>query len=281
MSLLYLSDILRRTGIELNKVKLIRHVLSDREFRKCYESGFVKEYTQIQKVGFSSNYEYWIVFISDKGTSCKLYACYKVNGWRPNTSELIPNDFPYPTWFNGSGVYFSLDKTTLLEEFEGRLIIDWGKATRSWHQKATTEKPVLAIQSSKKTQFNGYENVILDYYTLKVIIEDPVVYENWHTALSSVYAIYLITDMYSGKQYIGSAYGKGGLLSRWACYVATKHGGNNGMKDIICQHPERYQYFQFSILQVLPKTITDDEVIHFEGLYKDKLLTRKFGMNEN
>ncbi len=53
------------------------------------------------------------------------------------------------------------------------------------------------------------------------------------------------------------------------------------MKEVLCSHPDRYQSFQFSILQILPKTITQDEIIHIESLWKKKLLSARFGMNEN
>ena len=53
------------------------------------------------------------------------------------------------------------------------------------------------------------------------------------------------------------------------------------MTDILNVKPEHYKHFQFSILQILPKNLSDDEVIKIESLYKDKLLTRQFGMNSN
>ena len=53
------------------------------------------------------------------------------------------------------------------------------------------------------------------------------------------------------------------------------------MKEMICNYPERYHSFQFSILQILPKTLTPDEVISIEATYKKKLLSIKFGMNNN
>ena len=53
------------------------------------------------------------------------------------------------------------------------------------------------------------------------------------------------------------------------------------MKEIIRNDTERYKAFQFSILQIIPKTITSDGVIELEKLYKKKLLTKEFGMNEN
>ncbi len=280
---LYLSDILRRAGLDIRKVKLIRHALSDTEFKSCYDLGFIQEYTQIQKKDFARGFDYWITFLSDKGTSAKLEGVYKVNGFTDRPTTPVPEGFPHPEWYsryNEFG-YFNLERTNILEDLVGRLIIDWGKGTRGWHHNATTEKPVLAIQESQRMSFAGYENIILTYDELKEIIKDSTVYENWHTALSSVYAIYLITDTTNGSQYIGSAYGKGGLLSRWTCYVDTKHGHNKGVKEVICNYPDRYKDFQFSVLQILPKTITDEEVIKLESLYKRKLLTKEFGMNDN
>lgn len=280
---LYLSDILKRAGLDVNKVKLIRHALSDKGFKSCYDLGFLKEYTQIQKRGFSKGYDYWITFISDRGTSAKLEGVYKVKSVSDVPTSLQPEGFPLSDWYkpNNEFSYFDLERTCILEDLVGRLIIDWGPGTKMWHHKATTEKAVLSIQASQRMRFTGYENIILTYEELKEIIEDSTVYENWHTALSSVYAIYLITDTTNGSNYIGSAYGKGGLLSRWTCYVDTKHGNNKGVKEIICNYPERYIDFQFSVLQILPKTITDEEVIKLESMYKRKMLTKEFGMNNN
>jgi len=40
------------------------------------------------------------------------------------------------------------------------------------------------------------------------------------------------------------------------------------MKRLLDMHPDRYKQFLFSILQILPKTITEDSVIKTESLYK-------------
>ena len=241
----------------------------------------VLEYTRQQKSGFSKNCDYWCVFISGKGTLAKLFACYKVGNSVPDTPDVMPKDFPHPEWFQGENAYFDLEHIDLLKDYEGRLMIDWGNSARMWHQKGTTEKPIVAIQADEKKVFSGFENLILTYDELKEIVENPTIYEAWHTALSSVNVIYLIVDRETGKQYVGSAYGKDGLLGRWSCYVNSLHGNNKLMKELICAYPERYHHFQFSILQILPKTVTDDEVIQTESLYKKKLLTVPFGMNDN
>ena len=281
MAILYFSDVLRKVGLDPAKVKLIRHALTDKGFKSCYDKNMVLEYTRQQKSGFSKNYDYWCVFISGKGTLAKLFACYRVGNSVPDTPDAMPKDFPHPEWFQGENAYFDLEHIDLLKDYEGRLTIDWGNSARMWHQKGTTEKPIVAIQADEKKVFSGFENLILTYDELKEIVENPTIYEAWHTALSSVNAIYLIVDQETGKQYVGSAYGKDGLLGRWSCYVNSLHGNNKLMKELICAYPERYHHFQFSILQILPKTVTDDEVIQTESLYKKKLLTIPFGMNDN
>ena len=129
--------------------------------------------------------------------------------------------------------------------------------------------------------FEGFEKLILPYDELKEIVENKHIYESWHTTLSSVYAVYLITDIISGKQYVGSAYNKGGLLGRWTIYIETGHGNNRKMIELLEEFPNRYRQFEFSVLQILPKNLSDEEVIHVENLWKKKLHTREFGLNEN
>ncbi len=281
MSLLYLTDILLRNGIDPHEVKLIRHALSDDGFRDCYNKGMTKEYTQQQKKGFSDGFKYWIVFISDKGTHCRFFACYKILGSKPDTIENMPMNFLHPEWYKGEGECFELEEVEVLSDLKDRLLIDWGKGTRTWAQRGTNEKSVVAIQANPKMVFNGFENLVLTYDELREILDDTITYSEWHTALSSVNAVYLIVDRKNGKQYVGTAYGKDGLLGRLAIYVATGHGNNKLMKEAVCAYPERYKEFQFSILQILPKNLTDEEIIKMESLYKRKLMTKEFGMNDN
>ena len=283
MSILYFSDILKKVGLDPAKVKLIRHSLSDDGFKRCYraEPQMVWEYTRVQKPDFSKGYTYWCVFISGESTTARFFACYRVNGWVPDAPELKPAGFPIEEWFRGEKAYFDLQPVDVLDEYKDRLLIDWGKSTLSWHQKGTMDKPVLAIESTVKP-FIGYDKVVLTYGELKEVVENEAGdYALWQAALSAVNAVYLIVDTQLGRQYVGSAYGKDGLLGRWHIYVDSLHGHNKLMKELICAHPERYKYFQFSILQILPKTVTDDEVIHIESLWKQKLRTIEFGMNDN
>lgn len=278
---LYLNDILKRNGINPKRTKLIRHSLKHKRCKSCYENNFIDDYQKIQSKNFYNNCDYILSFISEPGTSAKFIGCYKVGVGIPINRTFMPKGFPVPEMFIEDGYYFDIQPSEIMSDLKERLIIDWGKAAVSWHQWATNEKAVLAIQSNPKYSFPGYDKVILSYNELKEIMSDKFLYENWHTALSSVYAIYLIVDKSDGKQYIGSAYSESGIFDRWKCYVETKHGGNKQMEELICNYPERFENFQFSILQILPKTLTQDEVINVEDLYKQKLLSKEFGLNYN
>ena len=53
------------------------------------------------------------------------------------------------------------------------------------------------------------------------------------------------------------------------------------MIELLEEFPNRYRQFEFSVLQILPKNLSDEEVINVENLWKKKLHTREFGLNEN
>ncbi|KAF5059969.1 hypothetical protein DSECCO2_330530 [anaerobic digester metagenome] len=281
MAILYFSDVLNKVGLNPAKVKLIRHALTDKGFKACYDANMVYEYTCHQDVGFSQGYEYWITFISDSGTLCKLHSCYKVGQSIPDTPDVMPNGVPEieAKKFQGEHAYFKLEYVDLLKDYENRLVIDWGKSTRMWHQKGTTEKEIVSIQGDV---FPGFESLCLPYDKLKKIINNQRGYEAWYTALSSVNAIYLIADQKTGTQYVGSAYNQDGLWGRWAAYIMTGgHGGNKKMVTALQENPERRHDLQFSVLQILPKNMSSDAIIQTESLWKEKLLTKKFGWNDN
>lgn len=280
---LYLSDIVARTGISPKKIMLIRHSVNDKDFKKCMEAGMVKEYTRHQRANFAKGAEYWMVFLSGKSTTAKFYACYKVNGEGVKANaEMCAEGFPFPEWYEKEEEYlYPLEEVDIMSDLKNRLVIEWGKAATAWYQWGTNEKEVLSIQMSEKKVFNGFDTLRLSFDELEEIVNDSTLYENWHTAMSSVYAIYLIADKVDGQLYVGSAYSADGLLGRWSVYVKTKHGGNVLMRKKLEEYPERYHDFQFSVLQILPKTLTNDEVIETESLWKSKLLSKEFGMNDN
>lgn len=261
---LTLADILDAAGVSLDDVLLIRHPLSHARVRDALATGTLIDYTSDQDASFPSRHPYWLIFLGEEATSARFVTCYR-NAGRP------------------SGGFFDLDEVPVLADLSGRLVIDWGPGTRSWKQNGTSvrTKPVLAIAERAVEPFPGYEEILLSFAELERILIEPRRYSAWQTALSSVNAVYLIVDTLTGRQYVGSAYGDGGLLQRWKAYVDTYHGGNKLLVAELQADPETYARFQFSILQILPKTATPDAVVAVESVFKNKLLTRQFGLNAN
>lgn len=94
-------------------------------------------------------------------------------------------------------------------------------------------------------------------------------------------ASYLITDRATGHQYVGSASGADGLLGRWSEYVRSGgHGGNVSLRTLLGDRSARAADLQFSILRTLPLDTDRDKVVAVETIYKRKLGTRAFGLND-
>lgn len=122
---------------------------------------------------------------------------------------------------------------------------------------------------------------MLSFAQLERVVAEPRRYALWHAALAAINGVYLIVDTHTGKQYVGSAYGDGGLLGRWKVYIQTFHGGNKRLVAELEADPSTFNRFQFSILQILPRSSTAEAVVAVETLYKNKLLTKPFGLNAN
>lgn len=131
-------------------------------------------------------------------------------------------------------------------------------------------------------KFTGVENVHLDFKTLKAILEG-IKYVDYRAALVGVNGIYCLMDTNTGKAYIGSAYNKNGILQRWAQYKDSMHGGNKELIALLDQNDESYfeKYFEYTLLETLPKNVDDSEVIARENYWKEVFKSRSFGYNDN
>lgn len=280
-----LSDILKNNSIDTKEVVLIRHVLSREHCYKCFNEGFIKEYTQIQGKNkrMLKQSKYWMVFIGTNGTRAKFFCMYKLKGYSPVSEHKMPDGFPLPDMYKEDAYLYELDDTDLFSDMKDRLIIDWGTSTQSWYQSATVRKPVVAIHNQQKYAFEGYESCIYSFDKLKEIVDDMGMgaYEEHYKALSKVKGVYLIVDTTDGKQYIGAAYGDNGIIGRWTAYVETHDGGNTELIDLLNKHPERYKNFRFTILKIFSDGASEKVVRDAEDLYKAKLGTIEFGLNDN
>lgn len=128
--------------------------------------------------------------------------------------------------------------------------------------------------------FPGYSSVCVTFSRLKIIVDQNVA--TWRGALGNMKGVYLITDLATGKLYVGSATGNDGLWQRWSNYTKTGHGGNRDLKRVLGKHGENYvDNFQYSLLEVADSRATDDYILGRESFWKSVLGSREFGYNAN
>ena len=259
-----LQELLAYKGINLERTRLIRHNLSIGEIAAYYNQGQIETYQMIQRPSRFKNCDYVISFLGTEGTNGVFLGCYKVNGFSKYDVSKLTVNFSIELDASTDYVIFHLEATDILAELKNRLVIDWGKGTINWCQNGTTDKEILEIRPAvSEVEFISYDKVLLSFDTLRKIV-------------------YLITDTKTGKHYVGSASGlEGGIWGRWSEYALTKHGGNKRLVELITADPDYCYNFQYSILEVFPLKRDKQEVLEYEQLYKKKLWSIQFGLNDN
>ena len=265
-----IQELLYNRGLnQTARVKLVRH--KDRRYDlynmyKTNRQAFF-DYQNSQSKDVFKDVDYIVSFIGEEGVLARFIGVYKIEG-----KTICADNDKYK---------YIMSEVDGYEDLKERVIIRWGNAI-SWHQWIKNEMEVLEISPGLHYKsFTDYFDLILDFSELREIVKNN--YTDLRNALSAVKGVYLINDTNTGKLYIGSAYGEDGLWGRWSEYVATDgHGGNKALKALIAADGMyAYKHFQFSILMLLPKTVTSDEAIRKEQLFKRKLGTNSFGLNNN
>ena len=165
--------------------------------------------------------------------------------------------------------------------YKNRVVIEWTNP-RAWHQNELGKEITQIRAKGFVTDFTDYYDFVLSFDELKAILNQPEGNPEWISKLSGVSGVYLIVDIKTGRQYIGSAYSARGFLGRWENYAANNHGGNKSLIDLILRHGVDYaSNFQISILRVMDKSSSKEQVINAESFLKRKLGTRVHGLNNN
>lgn len=282
---MHLSSIFKEYGINIERTKLVRHPLNKEDVREVYNRGMIEAYQSAQHKNCFDNCKYIAAFMGTNKTEALFIGIYEVidSITGPRVKEMMPEGYPYPEHFDDEHMYYKMKKLDAMSDMDKKLVIEWGQATRSWFQWATNDKEVLSISNRDEIEFPGYEELILTYADLGHIVEGENRYRKWIDALKNVNGIYLICDTTRNKQYIGSTYNDDGILGRWTEYYKTHHGGDVDIKAHLKNYPDAFYDFQFTILRILPKNVTDKEAINIESTYKNKLCTRNsdYGLNRN
>lgn len=286
MDKIYLQDILPLDKLsKKGKVLLIRHYHKDLD--EMIEKGMIEEYQSFQSQSGFRNTRYIISFIGGEKNTATFYGLYEI--------KSISEGKDLPRVSSGLSKYYQpadpqksffleLKKVDGYSKFKDRLVIDW-LVPRGWYNEygRAKEKPVIRLFPFRfVSEFPGLMNIRISFSELKAIIRTPESHEEWYNSLTRLQAVYLILNTKTGDQYIGTTYGKNGLWQRWESYVSSGGtGGNKRFKELKAKDPDFSQNLQFSILEVLTRTADKSYCIHKESLWKEKLGTRAFGLNEN
>lgn len=273
-----LNTILREAGLDPKNVRLIRH--KDKRAKKGrtpYElwrddRPKFELYQSTQSFGNRKKLTapYWAVFIVDNEENTMFAGVYSVN-----YLGVLENNIPMP---HADGIekagtcdIYNLTLLNVLQDFIGRLFIDWGPGALAWIQYAErNEKPISEIRKSfTEPEFPGFMNFIEPLSRLRKL---PA---SWIAILKNSRGIYLLTCPKTKEQYVGSASGIDGLWGRWQDYIQTGDGGNVALKN------RDTSDYQVSILEVAGTSANIEKILEMEYLWKKKLQSKEMGLNRN
>jgi hypothetical protein len=235
------NTILRETSLTLKDVRLVRHKdKRAKRGRTPYEL-WRDNRPQFELYQSTQNIlnrkkltaPYWAVFVvnlNDETMFAGLYAV-KYRG-------LLEQDTPRPHMDGidkaGSCDVYDLTLQETLNDYIGKLFIDWGPGALAWVQYSDrNNKPITELRKAfQEPDFPGFLNFI---QPLSKLDHMP---KSWIAALKSSRGVYLLTCPKTKEQYVGSATGSEGFWGRWQDYVHTGHGGNLGLKS---RDPSNYQ----------------------------------------
>ena len=274
-------DILKLRGIDPKAVKLVRHSNKELQIMDTFHNDRSKleayqSFMAPRKYGIAMHIA---VFAPDRGTRALFLGLWDIKKYLTN-AELkkrhhnIISKYSFPDRWHDRACWYDLRYNNSLDDMSERLIVEWGGSTVAFVQ--SRNKDVIAIKEKDLVEdFISYDDVQLSYSELQQLIKSSDVNHTWINALSVVNGIYVIKDTATGYLYVGSTYGADGIYGRWSAYALSGHGGNKMLKDY---DPST---FEFSILEIVPRTMSADEVIARENRWKDKLGTREHGLNLN
>jgi hypothetical protein len=289
-----LNDLLRKEGIDPQRVLVLRHRPFERELNKVLpwlaaeRPDVFNAYQQTQGEKLEKAFKgasHVASFIGDRPGRALFVGLYSIGPSKPVTREeywKIPayvemKKFGIEGFTEESGrsscLWFDLVLTDFYAPWKGKLIVAWPPPERSWWRRAHRNVfPVSAVleDSALVSTMPQWFELVLNWQQLGVL---PVA---WKSALLQWRGVYYIFDTSDGKGYVGSAYGDRNLLGRWVSYAASGHGGNVLLRK---RDPRR---FEFSILQRVSPDTDANDVIRVEGTWKDRLHTRSpHGLNDN
>lgn len=269
------NDLLAIEGVDTARVRLVRHQDGRLRSGRMYEAwrNDRPTFEAYQRVQSTNRFRVGDLLASFIGTEARktvfvgLYHVAGVSNCPPGRIDpLIGHDI--------SGHFeYDLPLDDRLAGYRDRVAIEWGAAARVWVQRAAKQpKRVIEIAEQFEPRFPSFREFV------RPIDEIPTLPNGWQQVLRSVKGVYLLVDLDTGEQYVGSAKGADSLFGRWMSYVDGGHGGDKGLKAAA---KNGRRHYQVSVLEVVDANTPDYTIEQIESWWKNKLLSRKFGLNHN
>ena len=274
------TDSLIKAGFNPRSVRLLRHQTKVPDRRTPYvfwrdQRYAFEEYQSVQTVGNRARLAAatWASFVSppvDGTLSAGIYSAERIGSADATWIDPLCR-VPVASPAIDSLDLYRTARTSDLEDYIGRLWIEWGVGARSWIRRSDRPNTLIVELTSAfgEDAFPGYTHFVTNLSEIQGL---PA---TWVSALQAARGVYLLTATKTREQYVGSATGESGFHGRWLNYASDGHGGNLGLKS---SEPSDYQV---SILKVSGSAATSDDIVAIEQLWKRKLQSREMGLNRN
>jgi hypothetical protein len=281
--LLGILDLLALRGFNpASRTKFLRHRDARYDVHDLFRRGWLDAYQSIQARPLLDGFDYVVSFLGLSGTRARFVGIYKVLGRCPADQAVLPPGSPFEEWRRPDHYFYELQREPGFEDLEHRVVIDWGRAAIAWHQRASNKEVLEVLPRGQfREPFADYLEFTLTYPELTYLVSHQEANKEWRARLSAVAGVYLILASTTGDQYVGSAYGADGIWGRWATYTRDGHGGNVRLRALVETDPAYPENFIYSVLQILPRTLSLSDVLKWEIRYKEKLGSRATGLNLN
>jgi hypothetical protein len=275
VKVLTFNDLLLLEEVDPAHVRLVRH--QDNRLRpgRLYEAwrndrDAFEDYQSVQSKDRFPIGDLLASFVVTEARKTVFVGLYRVAG-----VETLPAGSVDVLVRHDTSGHFKYDLQVMqdLTDYRDRAVIEWGAGVRTWVQRAASQpKPVIEIAEQYEPRFPGFREFV------RPIDDVPTLPNGWQQVLRSVKGVYLLVDVESGEQYVGSAKGADSLFGRWISYAYGGDGGDVGLKAAARKGRRGYQV---SVLEVVDENTPDDTIERIESYWKNKLLSRRFGLNRN
>jgi GIY-YIG catalytic domain-containing protein len=268
--MLTFNAILREAGVDPKKTQVVRHQDNRSGRVTPYNlwragNGRLETYQRIQSRKVFDVGGLLASFVATPANDTLFVGLYSVDGIGkvpPGTIDPATGAEP-----DAGCHFYEIMPDDRLSDYAGHLVVDWGAGFRAWVQRAVSQdKKVVEIRrEAKEEPFPGFPQFVWDIDQITAV---PL---SWQAVLKAVKGVYLLVCKETGQQYVGSAKGEESLWGRFLQY-SDGHGGNVELKR------RGKKGYRVSVLEIVN---SDHRIEQVEEAWKQKLMSKQFGLNRN